>query len=73
VPDEASVLGPGPAPAPGATGSAVPEERLREATALWTEARRAAAAEDWEAFGRAMARLATVLDDESSQTQDAPP
>jgi len=40
-----------------------PEERLRDASAWFAEAQRAAASEDWEAFGRAMSRLATVLED----------
>jgi uncharacterized membrane protein (UPF0182 family) len=53
--------------------STAPDARLQEARDRFAEARRAAAAEDWEAFGRAMSRLANVLEDGSSQSEDALP
>jgi uncharacterized membrane protein (UPF0182 family) len=59
--------------AAGDSAGGITEERLREATALWAKARDAAASEDWEAFGRAMARLAIVLEDGSSQSEELPP
>jgi uncharacterized membrane protein (UPF0182 family) len=68
---------PMPVQPPAETGpdmpATLPDERLREARERFAEARRAAADEDWEAFGRAMSRLAKVLEDGSSQSEEALP
>jgi uncharacterized membrane protein (UPF0182 family) len=40
----------------------LPLDRYREAVTVWHEAQAAASSQDWEAFGRAMARLSALLE-----------